>query len=794
MAGEREALTSPFAAKPSQLANPVPGEGAEQDALAELEQFRGADIDVPQVGTGEGDVVSQVGQVQQANLEPNDPRNQDYFQNLAQAQSANFDPNAELQSMSQRGRLSFATTDREVVNGLVTEYGKENVQITDRGVEWRPDPNSKWRLVDNKELTNMYDLADAERMIAEGIVENVGRIGGFVGGAGAGALAGAGAGAVVGGPLAPITSSAGAISGAMLSSIKGAAAAGAVSSPTALNFGDWVQTEIMNIERDPERNRALESTVAAGLGAGFNLIAAKSARSVAMANGKARQLGQYVSNVKDQVSNVLENVEMLNAMKLVKDKDGLKMLPHQVTGDMVPEFQSIAKELSTETGYRNFIKKQGEAIYNTYLSAAELVGNVRNLNDPNFADKVASSVYSSRNIDGQLIGKFRDEALKKGSKNLYAVNNTHEALQDMVERFGVNSIEDLRKLDKDALHAATGGTLTDSQAIALRDTVLKVTDALQGPGLSMKQLDTFYTGLRNRLDLAFNSREGLPLAKQLVRIKDALRDDWTQAIGKELGPESLEAYGQAMQRYSDTSKQLGNLSRTLMDNNISKEVFMKELFSNKKISLGQIRAVRQLVTQNEPELWSDMTGDYFNSLIKDATDTATGAVNWKQMRSKFDKLGPQMQKEIFEGTGYSPKVIEAAMEVGEHVQKSAFKFQTNQGKVSLPVKGARAAIILFSKTLATQKADTAADLLNAIGGKDQALIKYLNSGGVEEIAKFIPKVQRQNFLTRMLYRTDLATQKAGNAMASRAAQGARTLGVSGAKTSTRERGVEMTRP
>ena len=783
-------IKSAFGSQPSSLSGSIPSETAEAEFENELAAF-----DIPTVNKPSSAMVNQVGQFQDTFRESGDPRNsanqlmnqtgeegispeeleaEASMQKLQQSTDANFDPNAELTDPIQRGILSYAVTPREAIGRLEKKFGSGNSRLTDRGVEFRPTAKEKWRVVDKETFSFFNDLiADNVRTIQEGFVENAGRIGGFVGGATEGALEGAAKGALVGsvvpGVGTVLAGTAGGITEGLMKGLAFSSIGGGLGSAAAVTSGDFVQEVLLSIERDPDRSRTGEAATAAAIGAGFFMVAKFSSSKLARAKLKAKAFGETMQSVKERVSQVTENINILNGLGIIKDGKQIKLLPNQMAGDIIPDLQAVAKELGTEDGFNNFVRQQGELIEDGFYSVAELAGNVKGVRDPNFASKISDSVFSTRAVEGKTIGEFREAALAKSKGAKYQLPRARDAMQSIFNDLGVpptslrpgqipiiGEPSAFQKLTTDTI-METYPDLTRDQATSFLG-IIKKFDRLgiDKDNFNLKNVDNEYTVLRNKLDLLFKSRAGLPLAHKLLPLKNSLRDDWADIIGKELGPEGQKDYLAAMGRFKEVNQHLGNLTSALTDSEISREAFVKTVFNKGTKALPQIKAIRTLIQEQSPELWRDLTGEYLESAISGKTDKVTKAVNWKAVRNQIDGIGKEMKDEIFAGTNYNSEGLDALLSIGEHFQKFPTPPLPKQSGRSLPAKVIRGIVVLASQTLATQKADTAADLVNALGGKDNALAAYLNAGGINDIMRLVPKVRRPDMLTKLHQVVDLS--------------------------------------
>jgi len=104
------------------------------------------------------------------------------------------------------------------------------------------------------------------------------------------------------------------------------------------------------------------------------------------------------------------------------------------------------------------------------------------------------------------------------------------------------------------------------------------------------------------------------------------------------------------------------------------------------------------------------------------------------MGKKWGKLDPRVKKELSEASGFGEKGVSALFELGRKYQNADVGFMAKESSQSAIKRGAKAAIQSFLGGGAA-KASGAVSMLEGVG-KDQALMKWLQSGGnMEKITR-----------------------------------------------------------
>lgn len=553
----------------------------------------------------------------------------------------------------------------------------------------------------------------------------------------------------------------------------GPLAAGALGATTALNLTDQIAENLLGIARDPNRSRTLENSLAVGMGASFNLFGATLARKAAAKAISKKAAVETLETAGKKMDAATEAVQEVMTSGFVKEGDEIKFLAGQVIGkkgDIMPSLGVLEKNLSTEPGFKNFVIRQGEAISNAYDGMAKQLGaKVGATVDA--GKRIATRALDLTRIEGKAIGTYRDAAIKSSKGVAQPVNRAVETIQKELQELGIDHIGKLRTLDVDDILAQNISMSRDQAErylIMLKTVGKTIIDNPQG--ISLKKMDTIYTGLRRQIDNLANKTSGadktdLPLMEKLIEIKNSLRDDWTDAIGNELGPGVKEAYQENLAAYSKKRIHVTNLNRVLKQENISREAFIKDVFNKGKKGLSHMRDLRALVQTEDPKLWKEFVGDYFNQLK--SANTKDGVVNWSAAKKQFDDLGSQFHDEIFNGAGVTKRQANAMFEVGNLFTQAKFNFSSEAAEATgfknFVKAKAKAAVLVVSNIFMQTRVDAAAQLMKSMGGKQNTLAKYLKAGGLEDLVQHMPELKAAMTRTKLEAVVEAALSSAGAA-------------------------------
>lgn len=620
----------------------------------------------------------------------------------------------------QRLRGAFTGTDREQLNDLKKQGVYQDVRQDDNGnVLIKRHGAKKYEKLDKKTVEILGDAIDGARVAFEAGTEMAGKIVGTVAGAAAGLPAG-GVGAIPGG-------------------VAGYAAGGAASALAAQQAGDAFAEYGLGIERDPSRSRGKEAATTAGLGMIFGGLGGTMARRAANSAAKREAFAITSDFVTKKADEAVQAINEVRNSGIKLDENGHFFLdPAQTAGDILPEFTETYKKLGSDPRVQAFRLQQGKTLSDAFDTVTRMIGNETGAT----TGKVANFALDAKNIrqfEGATVGKFRNAALENSKGAPQPMAKLGEKLGSVLEELGIGANEAMRiarpQNAKSFGIAAQNAfpELTESQANYYGKTVADLQASMnRGKGtMSLKDIDTEYNLLTSKINSLMKSQNGKDLGYRLIELKNGLRDDWISAIGANTPPGQKAAYEQALAKYSGTMKSIENLKGVLKNETVSMDALADHLFKPGIGKGDQIKSVKSLYMDSDPQAWKEITSHYMNSVRNRFKDG--DQVNWKGFRNEINKLPADVQEQLFEGSGITKPVIESLSKLGEAVNKADVNFTPSTAQRGL----IKRTIYLMANTMASAKLENAEGLLNGLG-RDKAVGIWLKEGGAQQLLKEMP--------------------------------------------------------
>lgn len=784
---------SAFAAKPSGLAKPVPGAEEASEFGSFLSSVPAPDLKAPTEEIPPTTQDSEFNAALGANAQPEIPiedvptvQTEDYSQRVDRTGSHAQAAKEVIGDSIARFKASWGVTDKEKVGKLKEIYGLKGVrQSADGTIQVRRPGEKGFRDFDPDgafEIVN--DVLDFSRDAVEGAVELGGRIGGGATGAAVGAGEGAAVGTAVGlptGPGALATGAAGAITGGGLGAVAGQAAGGAAGAVAGLQVGDFIAEKLMGIERDPARSAGKEAATVGGIAAGVGMVFGAASNFLAKKRiaSEARKASLTTKEVFATAKEVEDAAASLDRNGISLHQGRVILSPGQIAGDLSPEAKALDQELSTEPKIRDFFSEQGKLVANGWNKLRQGISNVVGRPEDELFQSVKGASKTIREVEGKTIGSFRDEALRVTNNNPKNMLRTNKELPNVLSEFGFQTKSELR-------YGATRESKTISPSLqSLKEQFPDASPAVlgkvkylltdlnnslnkNGGALPLSETDRIYSGFRNTIDSFWGTDSGGQVAKKLIGIKNALRDDWTQHIGAELAesrPGSLEGYKLSMQKYADIINAQDTLKNVLKKNDLSASAFASHIFSPAQ-GKDRVQQLKTLVSDSDPELWNQLVDKHMETLQRNAVNPKTGRTDWSKLSKQIGDLdrsevldqmiNPKQKENMQNFFKIAEKVdSEFAFKEGQPVGKSVIsKIRNMVVLVAAPVS--------FAVKLSTGQ-NVAQSTLESIG-KDKALVKWLQGEGLELVLKEMPAREQsriRNVVLPMIAKSAVATGMAG---------------------------------
>lgn len=629
----------------------------------------------------------------------------------------------QIQEAPTRFKASFAKTDKEKEQVLKETYGEDGVKKQDG--EFYIKKDGKFRKFDSKNFELISDILDFGRdAIEQGV--------------------------------AGITTVAGTLSAAASNPI-----AGAYALPVARGIGGALgvdaadkTAEAMGIQRDPERNKLKEL---AGGAVGQSIGGA----AVDMIPGVARAAGSQAYQLLDHITG-----GSLTAMaaKKAAEKQAFKFVPgEKIAQSAVQDVVDLANKVK-ESGLISDIPGT-----NSPISASQAAANTLNPGIQMEAKQVMQTKLGQGYVEEQR--KMISNAIDKISKSISEVSPTGPAADESLGKAVNVSADAIQDFYGKTIGSLSGKARKVSEETGenisvdgLAKGLSKVSDefgfkrngnSLVTPGedssfaLLPKPLQLY---LKNIQEKVFNSEgkfsfaeaesemakisgfiENAPSPKvqqQLISIKNGIRDDLTNGVGTLLKSKEDQAkFVESKARYSTFKSSVDTLSVIFDKNEVTGRAMTKAIFSDTVGGLDKIRAARNLIEPDNPQLWQRMKADWFKGIIDDAGGDATKIVQ------KINKLGPEGLQEVFNDKTLKSQDIKEFGNLLSVINKSGMD------KLSGPELGRMARLGYVAKRLLKGDVGSVAEMY----GSSPNAQEFFSRGGIAKLTQIVPKKDQPFF-------------------------------------------------
>lgn len=668
----------------------------------------------------------------------------------------------QLREASTRFKNAFTVTDKESLDVLKQSGLFEDVKYVNGQLKVKRPGRKGFENFDRDKVELIGDTIDGARIAFEGVIENLFRFGGGAAGGVTGAGAGAAEGAVTGTVLGPLGTATGAVTGGGLGAIAGtaagAAAGGAAGAIAATKAGDYVAEKLLGIKPDATRNKTMEASVAGALGAGFNMLASNRAKAKLVKEFQKGEATKTLEHAKTLADDAIQAVEEVRQAGFKLDEKGRFTLdPQQLTKGTNPNLNASAKEMSKMEGFQNFRREQGDKLKGAYDGMIQYLGTKAGKSDRVGKDFVLGA-NDIKQAEGAILGEVRKvgrEASKganvEAPQTAQLINKLFTELGGGVETVTTKSKSGVTDVSGEAIKetkqvlkapsvenilAAKPGLTTD-QAISYGNKLKQLQETMVKNQGTMKiaEMENLYNELTNTINSAMKSSKGQAYGVELIELKNTVRDEWTDMLGKYMPPDMMEGYAQSKAKYSEFKQAEKVLRSVLKTEDISRDALLGKLFEGKQ-SLPFAMSAKTMFQENDPKFWQELTTEYFGKLARENTDVTTGVMDWKAISKKWNKIGPEMQEELIRGSGMPKQGFEQLLNIGRIYQHTNFQALPKDQKVKVAQKAITIAFFPFIGT----KISAAESLLAGLG-KDESMMLWLKEGGVENVLKQFPDLK-----------------------------------------------------
>lgn len=666
----------------------------------------------------------------------------------------------------QRARASFAESDTEVVDWLASNYGINNVRVdNDNNIYFRNEGEAKFRPFDRDDVDFVNDvIADNLRVYAEGVVD-----------VGVGGLS-----SLVVGPVA----------GAAIGAMAGMYAADAIKS-------------LIGINDDPERSEAANYALGTGISMAFpggSALLNKTARGQAVKQTVSEFMSDTTNSVKNSklMSEVGAKIAKFRESKLIPDRlvkraargdadainnmtieltseldilqreglaeigTGQSLIPANTLAPDDPNVKLLTESIADLPGWRKYLLSVGNHLTTTFEGIAASAGKFGKDVEYSFVDLMKGVEKS----EGAALGRFRQVAADKaelaakypaqGGKATARLTNFDNKLAELYESVGVQVKKDglvepgfVRGLNPQSIAANSGLSMEEARSLTA---ILKNYSGrlLKQKDMSPKQMEEFATQIQKDIDKFYNGKPAV--SKQLIKLKNGLRDDWDEIISANLPEGEIENYLKQRAKYASVRQNMDKLGKLVKDNELADRALVRSIFKSEGNNLQRIKAVKAVLEGTDPEAWANIKGTYLNQFVGDMAGKYTTVVNGIKMidgraiLSELDRIGEGATKEIF---GNDVNKVKAVLKLADAFAQSIVSPKASTDKLQIGML--KKFYLLFANTLPGTKASAAGDLLvqfiKPMGGasKEQVLAKLTNREWFESTLEGMAENERRGF-------------------------------------------------
>lgn len=632
----------------------------------------------------------------------------------------------QIGNLGMRAKFGFARSDKEKMQVLEDKFGEGNVKKIEskHGTEFRYKDGDKWKPVDPSGL----DIGDIPEMARTAMEQAVALPAEALGTASAGSEAVTGAGAVA----VPATLAAGRAAGMAM----------------GMSAADAFANHVLGIQQDPDRNKAVERTVGAGLSALFGGISDKfsamASRSVATAPSRLAPIEERLADVTKTFDS---SVKVLEDAKLIKPVDGMETSYTPQMRDpnnmfMKQEVAKIAQNPKLAPVMQNIdnkITNMGQDMINRFSESVgvkpEAKGAAKYIDLADKADKA----------EGEAIGAYREAAKQSSTKTgqLSPVDNTQDAVSKVSDHLGMNLSSDAGKLNK-----MTSQELVDAGKIGINDTKaadtyllgpnsllskLQKTLVENGGKLPFQQIETLRTQASDIAKQVRNDQSiGSGLKKMVFDLEKGLRSDSDTAVGDLISPAAKDAYQASKAKFGALKDAQDTLGNTLERSDIYSSKFGQKIFGNTEKGADSLQAWKTVLA-DQPSAWENIKYNFMDDMRIKALNNE-GKVDMGKWAKQLDNLAPEARKELLGTKGEETfKAMKVFIDRANEGQAVNFASQKELGSSRS----------LLVKILSSPKhiVDSAADLMGHALKTDE-FARYATQEGQEEMLKGIPRAYR----------------------------------------------------
>lgn len=525
-----------------------------------------------------------------------------------------------------RMKSSFAITDKELKQSLEQSYGKQNVREKDGVIEYRNGTKGDWAEWDAG-FEPVGDVLDFTRSVVEEVPATA-----------ATALAAIPA-------VAATIGTGGAAAAPSAAAVAAARSAGAV---VGQGLGDAVQA-LLGIERDPERNAALEYGLTAALSPIAGLAGDYATKKLAQRSSQQVKLLAPKDLFKNEIGNVTESVDFLKSQGLLNNIPGTDtpVILSQLNPSN-PQAQMIAKKASKLPQFNQMLEQQAQEIESGMMSYIKGLGNVLG-EAPETGTKFKNLVAENIKREGKLIGDARKMLVDQAGNAELPIPKLKSKVEQYASELGfkVGNETDLKNLK---------GFLVEEQGFGKQaaDLIVNKTNKLlekvtnKNGRMTADELVGAYTELNGVYrNLAERGMDADPLFKRKIgELRRFLADEVTDKVGVIADPAAKSAYVNNLAEYKTLVEAADEFSTLFKNEKIASHSLSKAIFDKGKNGLDTLEAAKVLL-KDSPEVFDQVKGNYLKEVRAKHFNSVTGKTNWNSFLKDVNGLGDEMIESAF---------------------------------------------------------------------------------------------------------------------------------------------------
>lgn len=437
---------------------------------------------------------------------------------------------------------------------------------------------------------------------------------------------------------------------------------------------------------DPERSRLVENLIDTGVEAGAGIILHKIAQAVpgttAYEKLQARKQLNEV-NLLQQSKDLLADAQHLDNSGVFQKVPGAIVGPdladQQITFRADQIFPNDAATLrktaqvKDSPAFQNVQQAQVENVVNAAQNMFAKISGYTGNDAHAAAEGLSSVVQGLDQAEGKAIGAYRAKAMAQlGNNKLPVPQQLNQTAGQMLQQLGftIRTTSDggLRYLPPDDLKPLMG-KLGITKMGDMRSFVNSLTDYANsaGTGLRISEIDRL-VNTTGSLNVAAN-RNGGQIAGMWGQFTSGLRQFRRDAIGAGLVDDiDVRGFNAAMDKFSAMREASGNLQRVL-DGDFTSNAIAQQVFSKGQNGLSNLRAIKTLVKDDAPETWAALKQSWVDDMFRRySTPGSQVPFNFAGMQKELGSYGNSFLDEAFDGTGVTRKDVQSLMNIAQNIQ------------------------------------------------------------------------------------------------------------------------------